>query len=143
VRKSQHLPASQPPTNSPSKKNQDDHHRDHNYVHTRLAAVFVENFNALRGIPLCYGCYAGTTKDVKSECKELARSILCDLASARWPQDFPERLPRSASLPVSPPLNRTSLQSTSSLNTSSAPLPTTPAFIHLSKLLPRFISTAT
>ena len=80
------LPASKPPTNSPSKKNQDDHHRDRNCVLNRLAAAFVEHFDTLRGSLLCYGCHAGTTKDVKSQVKELARSILCDLVSARWPQ---------------------------------------------------------
>jgi len=97
------LPASQPPLESPSKKKKDDRHRDYNHIHTRLAAAFVAHFDTLSGIPICYGCYAGTTENVMSQGKELVLSILCDLISAFFPQYLPERLQRSASLPASPP----------------------------------------
>jgi len=134
------LPASQPPAESPTKKKQDDRHRDRSYIHNRLAAAFVEHLGTLRGIPLRYGCYAGTTKDVKSEGTELARSIhrlgtlphTCHNASTALLRSRFHR-------------NRTK-RACSARHPSIHHLPHRlhpPASLHLIKLLPGFFSTAT
>jgi len=68
----------------------------------------------------------GRCSDVAMLVDGLARFILCDLVSVRWPQYLSHSLQRSASLPASPPSNRTGLQRMSSLNAPSAPPPTPP-----------------